>query len=283
MDLQKTGSFIAQARKAKGLTQKELAKRIGVTDKAVSRWETGTGFPEVSCLEALADALEVSVLELLRGEPCENDTISVSSADISVREALQVLNNGVKRGLARADVWFRRICGILAIFLLLLLCLNLILGFISRQVSDEQLLARNSIKGEVLYTYQVASESTMYMVYNHDEQTLHLARINHTKFFLSNYKQVAFDSTFSIPEWKITEYYTENENCSDVMYRVDVFVPKRTPGHTTFEYLILGAAKEPTALAGYDLIYQKEIDGCLFYCALMENRPGLDAFYEKIG
>lgn len=64
----KTGQFIARRRKAIGLTQKELAEKLGVTNKAVSKWETGGGMPDVSVLETLAGVLEVSVDELLKGE-----------------------------------------------------------------------------------------------------------------------------------------------------------------------------------------------------------------------
>ena len=69
MDTQKTGHFICLLRKQRGLTQAELAARIGVTDKAVSRWEPGKGFPDVSLLPPLAQALGTSVTELLAGEP----------------------------------------------------------------------------------------------------------------------------------------------------------------------------------------------------------------------
>lgn len=68
MDLKKTGAFLAQRRREKALTQAQLAAAIGVTDKAVSRWETGRGFPDVSVLPALAAALEVTVAELVNGE-----------------------------------------------------------------------------------------------------------------------------------------------------------------------------------------------------------------------
>lgn len=51
MDLKKTGLFISGMRKEKSMTQKELAERLSVTDKAVSRWETGKGFPDVSILK----------------------------------------------------------------------------------------------------------------------------------------------------------------------------------------------------------------------------------------
>ena len=54
MDNIRFGSFVAQLRKERGLTQKELAQRLHVTDKAVSKWETGRGFPDLKLLEPLA-------------------------------------------------------------------------------------------------------------------------------------------------------------------------------------------------------------------------------------
>lgn len=68
MDAQKFGAFIAQCRKEKSMTQSELAAKIMVTDKAVSRWERGKGFPDINLLLPLAEALEVSVLELMHPE-----------------------------------------------------------------------------------------------------------------------------------------------------------------------------------------------------------------------
>lgn len=68
----KTGQFIARRRKAIGLTQKELAEQLGVTNKAVSKWETGGGMPDVSVLKDLSRVLEVSVDELLEGAYTKN-------------------------------------------------------------------------------------------------------------------------------------------------------------------------------------------------------------------
>lgn len=68
MDAKKTGVFIAQLRKELGLTQKELADALNVSDKAISRWETGKGFPDTTLLKPLGDTLGVSVGELLSGE-----------------------------------------------------------------------------------------------------------------------------------------------------------------------------------------------------------------------
>ena len=68
MDSIKTGEWIAARRKEKELTQKDLAARLGVTDKAVSRWETGKGYPDISLLPALAEELGCTVNELLSGK-----------------------------------------------------------------------------------------------------------------------------------------------------------------------------------------------------------------------
>ncbi len=67
----RTGQFIAKRRKAIGMTQKELAECLGVTNKAVSKWETGGGMPDISVLQELSRILEVSVDELLAGEYAE--------------------------------------------------------------------------------------------------------------------------------------------------------------------------------------------------------------------
>lgn len=68
MDQEKIGKFIQDARRKKNLTQYDLANMLDVTDKAVSKWERGLSFPDISLLEPLSKALDVSVLEILHGE-----------------------------------------------------------------------------------------------------------------------------------------------------------------------------------------------------------------------
>lgn len=63
------GRFIAGMRKEKKMTQAELAEKIHVTDKAVSRWERGLGFPDIQTIEPLAQALGISVLEYWKRNP----------------------------------------------------------------------------------------------------------------------------------------------------------------------------------------------------------------------
>ncbi len=68
MDQIKIGKFIAEERKAKKYTQRELADKLGISDKTVSKWERGNGFPEVSLLLPLCNELEITVNDLLSGE-----------------------------------------------------------------------------------------------------------------------------------------------------------------------------------------------------------------------
>lgn len=67
MDAGKTGKFIAEKRKAINMTQNELAKKLHITDKAVSKWERGLSFPDISVLIPLAEILNISLYDLLKG------------------------------------------------------------------------------------------------------------------------------------------------------------------------------------------------------------------------
>ncbi|MBR2926618.1 MAG: helix-turn-helix domain-containing protein [Clostridia bacterium] len=68
MDQLKIGKFIADCRKRKSLTQMQLAEKLGITDKAISKWERGIAMPDTSIMLELCDILEISVNELLSGE-----------------------------------------------------------------------------------------------------------------------------------------------------------------------------------------------------------------------
>ena len=67
-----TGTMIKRLRENRKMTQQELAEKIGVSDKAISKWETGRGYPDISLIESLSDTLGVSVIELFSGEDVTN-------------------------------------------------------------------------------------------------------------------------------------------------------------------------------------------------------------------
>ena len=93
LDLIKIGSFISNVRKEQGLTQKQLAERVGVSDKAVSRWETGKGLPDTSIMSDLCEALGININELLSGERLDADTYSGKAEKLMVDLVKDVQNN----------------------------------------------------------------------------------------------------------------------------------------------------------------------------------------------
>lgn len=86
MDAQFTGSQISQFRKSLGLTQKELAEQLHVTDKAVSKWERGVNFPDLGLMESLADALNTTPAVLLGLEEANQDETLSALAEISAAQ-----------------------------------------------------------------------------------------------------------------------------------------------------------------------------------------------------
>lgn len=83
IDAEKFGNFIAAMRREKGMTQKQLAEKLYLSNKAVSKWERGLSMPDIAVLEPLADALSVTVTELLHGE---RDAVQSASNDMTEEE-----------------------------------------------------------------------------------------------------------------------------------------------------------------------------------------------------
>ena len=78
MDSYITGATIKTLREKKGLTQNQLADMVGVSSKAVSKWETAKGLPDITLIEPLAKALSVSVMELMSGDTVINKNLSAN-------------------------------------------------------------------------------------------------------------------------------------------------------------------------------------------------------------
>ncbi len=96
MSSKECGQFIAFLRKEKNLTQKQLAEKLKVSDKAVSRWETGKGYPDVDLLVSLSAFFDVSVNELLAGVRIEKENLS-QIAEQNVLGVIQTKEKEVKK------------------------------------------------------------------------------------------------------------------------------------------------------------------------------------------
>ncbi len=118
MKQEKIGTFIAETRKQRGMTQRELAEKIGISDKTVSKWECGNSIPDISYLEALCDSLDIKVNELLSGERLTDKSYSEKAEENIM--ALIKENESNKMGS-----WLPLLLGIiliLATFICMLFC-----------------------------------------------------------------------------------------------------------------------------------------------------------------
>ena len=97
MDAKKLGRFIAQLRKEQNMTQADLAAKLQVTDKAVSKWERGVGLPDINSIEPLAEVLGVTVLEIMRSERIPEESVPSASASEVITDAFEMVNEQRKQ------------------------------------------------------------------------------------------------------------------------------------------------------------------------------------------
>ncbi len=125
MDQEKIGKFIAQCRKELNMTQEQLAEKLGISNKTVSRWENGNTFPDISILQDLCGALNISVNELLAGEriPEDNFKKRVEENTLRILESCNPANFDYDKPVEEINF---NICGIIAIVFLILKLTNVI-------------------------------------------------------------------------------------------------------------------------------------------------------------
>ena len=97
MDNERIGKFILELRKQKGMTQKELAEKVRVSDKTISKWECGNSIPDITYLEALCNSLDISVNELLSGQRLSEESYSKKAEENIM--ALMKENKSNKKGI----------------------------------------------------------------------------------------------------------------------------------------------------------------------------------------
>ena len=132
IDRAKFGSFVAELRKEKGYTQKELASQLFISDKAVSKWETGASIPDTSLLIPLAELLGVSVTELLLSKRQEAaPLLDTAEVETVVKTAILYSEENAERAYITKSRW-----GILYILSAVLGFLTLFLGYLHGYLSE---------------------------------------------------------------------------------------------------------------------------------------------------
>lgn len=117
MNQEKIGKFILEMRKQKGLTQKELAEKVGISDKTISKWECGNSMPDISYLEALCTSLDITVNELLSGE-CLSDESYSEKAEENIMALMKENESNKKSGFLKIISGILLICASFAILIL---------------------------------------------------------------------------------------------------------------------------------------------------------------------
>lgn len=98
------GEKIVQLRKAKGMTQKQLAEAVHVTDGAVSKWERGLNYPDLSILDSVARALDTNLIVLLSLEGSTNDQVAETLTQISAQEKQRLIREIRMRGYIKVAI-----------------------------------------------------------------------------------------------------------------------------------------------------------------------------------
>lgn len=155
MDTVKTGKFLKELRKGMGLTQEQLGEKVGVTNKTVSRWETGSYLPPVECLEMLSDIYGVSINEIVSGQRLSAEQFA-QAAEENLSSALEM--NDARRRAAEKRLMLTLLASTviaMAIILLIplgngetvrggvMIALVIVLAFISNSVNIAALWLNN--------------------------------------------------------------------------------------------------------------------------------------------
>ena len=168
MDYEKTGKLIQELRKEKDMTQMSLADKLGVTDRAVSKWERGKSFPDVSMLRPLAEALGISVSELLDGEKKSPDkfrqlpdgavAMTVEDADSA---ALKGIHTYINEAQKKERIWK-------VIFVILMLLYVLTVSWLCRERNSPINFQEDKLEFDRIRV--VAEDGSVEMIYLDDPQ-----------------------------------------------------------------------------------------------------------------
>lgn len=258
MNKETFGAFIAQSRKEKGMTQQNLADRLHVTDKAVSKWERGLCYPDFSLMENLATALDLSVTELMA---CQRQT-EEPEGDEAVRSLLDISGNVLK--VQRKVIWARAA----AIFLLALIFAAGALLYFFTNVSEQRndTIVMKQMVDSDYYVY-VEDGSHLIRLQCPDQETYEaIAADNATEYSMEyNWNRLTYSGTLKSCE--ITE---KQSNLGGVMDQI-------------------GASMDFGSVLGIDCVWQEYQNiypdpdregGWLFTYRLWYSGDGSDYFAE---
>ena len=196
MDAKTFGAFLAQVRRAQGLTQAELAEQLHVTDKAVSRWERGVGLPDINTLEPLADALGLSLADLMH---CHDPAQEPPTAPVPLEDFFSMLRrqhtvdwHSVRAALLRLSI---------ALALWGIFACHGTLAVHWRSLGDGSLQAEGWMSSWVVFPLLAGMEFLMLELWNSFEQNRYVRQWGDVFFSAS----IAFAAQLSRFLWLVLE------------------------------------------------------------------------------
>lgn len=209
MDQIKIGKFISTLRKEQNMTQAELAAKLGVTDRAVSKWENGRGLPDLSFIVPLSEALDISINELLSGERIEKEHYQEKLEE----NIVQTIEFSKKKVKSTRKIFF----SILAIMLIMVFLLGTLFNIdVGRMLKNEEVVfstwgfdyfAPVDLEEENIY-----KAIRMYLVSNAENEAKYLD--DSKSFVAMNVYLVSEkekDALWEVDAWVLCEtYYKEN-------------------------------------------------------------------------
>ncbi len=217
MNTEKIGRFIAKKRKEKNLTQKELALKLNITDRAVSKWERGMGCPDISLLEELSKILDISIIELLNGE--EVAEINEKNIIDSMKFSKENYKNKIINNLNTILIT------IIIIIILILTFLNIInsINLNKKGLNNlNQLNIENSLNNIENKIKIIKNNKGKYSDDDYKKITIYINSLN--KLFSNETKQFLYKKNYTLKDYyKFKDYsynnfYVNYNNLNDSLY-----------------------------------------------------------------
>jgi len=210
MNQEKIGKFIAKCRKDKNITQEQLAEKLGVSNKSVSRWENGKNMPDYSILKELCNTLDIDVNEFLSGEKIEKNEIqkhSIENLDLILKEYYKMKK---QRNIFKS-------ISICVVSISILICIfGLILHVYSKQYNLKGISNILSVYIDEDREKEYVGNLDGYEIY---VENLRVEELNYRTF---NAKYIVFKDALdkkmtSIEDWRKGAWYIFNENDTEIL------------------------------------------------------------------
>ena len=237
MDNIKTGQLIATIRKSKGMTQQDIADKLNITSKAVSKWERGLSFPDVSILEKLADILDITAMDLLNGNIHAAEVIDVSTAERSVKDAVHLSKGKISK--KAKSVLFIGVALLAVAIMLLVVALNYSMPLYEINKASPDTMGNEVVNNEII--------GLLLEMYNNSEYIHMQKKIENITYPSKNnvgdevFKQLI--ELFSEYEWRANRTLSDF-SASDFDLFIEIYTPDM--------------AQVLTMYGGYDLVLYKD-------------------------